>query len=226
MLLVRLFWICTKKDFLMANVIIPTFLDLTYTKPLNLDITNKCPLECPACMRQSIWYDQNRKLFVEMTIDDFKKILKSFSWIEFSGQQSDPTAHSQFHEFLSLSYNHKLDIHTAASHRKKDFYKEAYERTGLDTSWIFGLDGLPEESHKHRINQDGIHIYEMMKLGVEMGCNIVWQYIVFNYNQDHIEQAKQMAKDNGIEFKLSLSSRWGGGELDIDYLKPRKEYCA
>ena len=210
----------------MPDIVIPTFSDSYLRKPINLDITNKCPLQCPACHRQLKRYVRLRHYYFEMSVEDFKKILKTFSWIEFSGQQSDPTAHSQFHEFLSLSYNHKLDIHTAASHRKKDFYKEAYERTGLDTSWIFGLDGLPEESHKHRINQDGIHIYEMMKLGVEMGCNIVWQYIVFNYNQDHIEQAKQMAKDNGIEFKLSLSSRWGGGNLDIDYLKPRKEYCA
>ena len=89
-------------------------------------------------------------------------------------------------------------------------------------SQIFGLDGLPEESHKHRINQNGVFIYEMMKLGVKIGCNIVWQYIVFNYNQDHIEQARQMAKDEGIEFKLSFSSRWNG----MENYKPKDEYCA
>jgi len=157
-----------------------------------------------------------------MSTDDFKKILKVFPWVEFSGQQSDPTGHSQLLEFITLAYSHKLDIHTAASHRKKDFYEEAYERTGLDTSWIFGLDGLPEESHKYRINQDGVFIYEMMKLGAEMGCNMVWQYIVFNYNQDHIEQARQMAKDDGIEFKLSFSARWIG----MGNYRPKDEYCA
>ena len=89
------------------------------------------------------------------------------------------------------------------------------------------MDGLPEESHKYRIHQDGEHIYNMMKLGVEMGCNIIWQYIVFNYNQDHIEQARQMAKDDGIEFKLSLSSRWDKGtDVPVLHLKPRDEFCA
>ena len=64
----------------------------------------------------------------------------------------------------------------------------------------------------------------MMKLGAEVGCNIVWQYIVFNYNQDHIEQARQMAKDDGLEFKLSFSSRWEWN--DMEKYKPREEYCA
>ena len=26
-----------------------------------------------------------------------------------------------------------------------------------------------------------------MKMGAEMGCKIKWQYIVFNYNEKHIE---------------------------------------
>ena len=84
----------------MDDIIIPTYSDNFYKKPLNLDITNKCPLECPACHRQSIWYNANRHRFIEMTIEDFKKILETFSYIEFSGQQSDPTAHSDFLEFL------------------------------------------------------------------------------------------------------------------------------
>ena len=193
-----------------------------------MDITNKCPLECPACLRQSMTYKSSRHAYEEMSTDDFKKILKVFPWVEFSGQQSDPTGHSQLHEFITLAYSYKLDIHTASSHRKKDFYEEAYERTGFDTSWIFGLDGLPEESHKYRIHQDGVFIYEMMKLGAEMGCNIVWQYIVFNYNQDHIEQARQMAKDDGIEFKLSFSARWEttAPEHGMENYKPRNEYSA
>ena len=207
----------------MPDIVIPTFSDSYLRKPINLDITNKCPLQCPACHRQLKRYVHLRYNYFEMSVEDFKKILKTFSWIEFSGQQSDPTTHSQFHEFLSLSYNHKLDIHTAASHRKKDFYKEAYERTGLDTSWIFGLDGLPEESHKHRINQDGEHLFEMMKLGRKMNVNIVWQYIVFKYNQNDIDTAKKIAIDNNIEFKLSYSSRWSG---EMSKLKPDEKYCA
>ena len=34
--------------------------------------------------------------------------------------------------------------------------------------WYFALDGLPEESHKYRINQDGRQVWEVMKMGAEI----------------------------------------------------------
>ena len=57
---------------------------------------------------------------------------------------------------------------------------------------------LPEESHKYRINQDGRQVWEVMKMGAEMGCKIKWQYIVFNYNEKHIEAARRMAVNTNI----------------------------
>jgi MoaA/NifB/PqqE/SkfB family radical SAM enzyme len=205
------------------KIYIPTFDTEYYNIPINLDIGNRCPLQCPACYRQTQEYD--RHSFNDMSVEDLQKFVDSkFTHIEFSGQQSDPMAHPNILEFISICYNKKLTIHTAASHRKKDFYEEAFNRCGMCTSWIFGLDGLPEESHKYRINQNGVHLYEMMKLGVSMGVDIKWQYIVFKYNQDHIEQAQKMAEDEGIEFQLALSDRWNNNEL-IKF-KPREEYCA
>ena len=206
----------------------PTMQNSFIKKPVNLDISHRCPLKCPSCQRQSGWYNRHRHLFNDMSVEDLQKFIDSgFTYLEFSGQQSDPMAHPNILEFISLCYSIKLDIHTATSHRKKDFYEKAFDRSGMKTKWIFGLDGLPEESHKHRINQDGVHLYEMMKLGARMGINVIWQYIVFNYNQDHIEQAKKMSVDDGIEFKLSFSDRWATNtDIPLTHLKPRDEYCA
>ena len=47
-----------------------------------------------------------------------------------------------------------------------------------------------------------------MKIGVKMGLIIRWQYIVFNYNENNIEEARQLAKDNGIQFAVIYSGRW------------------
>ena len=49
-----------------------------------------------------------------------------------------------------------------------------------------------------------------MKLGASKGMQIVWQYIVFKYNEDHIKESKQLAEDNDIIFELNISSRWDG----------------
>ena len=64
----------------------------------------------------------------------------------------------------------------------------------------FGLDGLPKESHKYRVNQDGEKIYDIMKMGVDMKMDIVWQYLVFDYNKEHIEEARRLS--NGMTFSV------------------------
>ena len=115
-----------------------------------------------------------------------------------------------------------LEIVTIHPGKNKEFYKEAFNRSGKRVTWIFGLDGLPEDSYKYRVNQDGVHLFEMMKMGSKMGVNIVWQYIVFKYNQNNIEQSKQMAKDYNMEFRLSKSSRWQGRMI---HMKPEEFYC-
>ena len=200
---------------------IPTLDDRIYTKPINLDITNKCTLQCPTCPRQASWYD--KKLYNDLSIEDLKKISETFYYIEFCGFQSDPIFHPKFIDFVFMLNYNKLDIHTAASHKKKQFYEDAFSVSSERTTWVFGLDGLPKDSHKHRINQDGEHIFEMMKLGRKMNVNIVWQYIDFKYNQNDIDTARKNAIDNDIEFKLSYSSRWGE---EMSKLKPDEKYCA
>ena len=36
----------------------------------------------------------------------------------------------------------------------------------------------------------------------------MWQYIVFNYNENDIETCKQMARDIGVDFYVMKSGRW------------------
>ena len=50
---------------------------------------------------------------------------------------------------------------------------------------------------------------------------VKWQYIVFNYNENNIEEARQMAKDNNLVFEVQKSSRF----WEDDPLMPKnKEY--
>ena len=150
-----------------------------------------------------------------ISMDDFKKILAYYEKLNFCGSISDPVMHPQFIDFLALSKNHSVKVSSAVSQRPLNWYHEAFSRN-LDAVWHFGLDGLPEESHKYRVNQDGERLFEVMKIAVSLGIKTYWQYIVFKYNQDHIEEARKMAKDNGMIFKEQHSSRW----TDNDEYKP------
>ena len=57
--------------------------------------------------------------------------------------------------------------------------------------------------------------------GVKAGNYICWQYIVFSYNENDIDEARKMAEDNGIDFLLLESSRW---YTEDDPLKPTKHF--
>ena len=187
---------------------------------INLDITHRCTLQCQRCNR-AIFAARGQKVPGEdMTMENFKKVIDYFEEVYFCGQISDPIFHPQFIEFLKLLKGRKTVIHTAASHKKEEWYRKAFE-ANTDAYWTFGIDGLPKDSHKYRINQDGEHLFKMACMAAKIVDKVKWQYIVFNYNENNIEEARQMAKDNNLIFEVQKSSRFWEG----DHLMPKnKEY--
>ena len=194
---------------------------------INLDITHRCTLQCQRCNR-AIFAARGLKVPGEdMTMENFKKIIDYFEEVYFCGQISDPIFHPQFIEFLKLLKGRKTVIHTAASHKKEEWYRKAFE-ANTDAYWTFGIDGLPEDSHKYRKNQDGEHLFKMACIASKMGLSVKWQYLIFSYNENDIEEARQLAKDNNIILELQKSSRfWEGDPLmpkNKEYYIERKGY--
>ena len=194
---------------------------------INLDITHRCTLQCQRCNR-AIFAARGQKVPGEdMTMNNFKKVIDYFEEIYFCGQISDPIFHPKFIDFLKLLKGRKTVVHTAASHKPEKWYKEAFE-ANTDAYWTFGIDGLPKDSHKYRINQDGEKIFKMACLAAKIVDKVKWQYIVFSYNENNIEEARQMAKDNNIIFEVQKSSRfWEGDPLmpkNKEYYIERKGY--
>jgi len=197
-----------------------------FSRGVNIDISNKCILQCPACDRQT-----NRSMVhkaKDITLENYEKLLDTFPKIIMCGQISDPIYHPKFLELLKMSKKLKLlDISTNGSGKKEKWWEEAFN-IGIEnknTEWRFALDGLPSESHIYRINQKGEQVWEMMKMGREMGANITWQYIPFLYNENHVDEALQLAKEYGMKFLLKISSRHPEGmkpskkELRIDRIR-------
>ena len=194
---------------------------------INLDITHRCTLQCQRCNR-AVFAARGQKVPGEdMTMENFKKVIDYFEEVYFCGQISDPIFHPQFIEFLKLLKGRKTVIHTAASHKKEEWYRKAFE-ANTDAYWTFGIDGLPKDSHKYRINQDGEHLFKMACMAAKIVDKVKWQYIVFNYNENNIEEARQMAKDNNLIFEVQKSSRfWEGDHLmpkNKKYYIKRKSY--
>lgn len=181
-------------------------------RQINLDISNKCGLACPACDRQSLIRNKQKISGSDITLESMSKIVIYFDHIIFCGQVSDPTHHDQFKDILKmcLKKNKKVTVNVASTFRDMKFFTSCFLLSrGKNIEWRFAIDGLPKDSHKYRINQDGEKLYEIMKKGSKLGVQCTWQYIVFNYNENDIEHCMNMAKDINVKFNKIISSRWG-----------------
>ncbi len=188
---------------------------------INLDISNRCTLECGRCMRQW-WTHQGKKVpGRDMTMSEYVKIVSYFDSINFCGNVSDPVMNPEFTNFLKLNrdLNISTEVHNAATGRKLSWYQEAFD-ANPDARWIFGLDGKPEDSHKYRVNQSGQALYEAMVLAHDRGIDTTWRMITFSYNEADIEHCRAEALRLGIKYEQVISSRF----YENDELKPQKNY--
>ena len=194
-------------------------------KGINIDISNRCPLECMRCQRQTNFTLEGRKVYGrDATMDEIRKLSDYFSSFNFCGQLSDPVHHPKFIEILDYLYKKdiQVEIHNAASQKSKEYYIKCFKANPW-AQWWFGIDGLPEESNMYRINQDGEKLYRvMLEAKKHLKQTPSWQFIVFSYNEHNLEKAKKMAVDEGLMFIVLHSSRWMGED---DPLRPKeKEY--
>ena len=192
-------------------------------RSLNIDLSHRCSLECPRCQRQRQWRDQGKKVpGRDLTLSEIDKLSNFFNDFVFCGQLSDPIHHPQFDKILEMLAKKRINcrVHNASSFKPIDFFIKCF-KIHPAARWIFGIDGLPEESHKYRINQDGKKLFKvMLEAKKYLSFTPTWQMIVFSYNEKSIEKCKKMAADHGLGFLLTQSSRWVS---DDDPYKPSRK---
>lgn len=192
-------------------------------KGINIDISNRCPLECMRCQRQTNFTLEGRKVYGrDATMDEIRKLSDYFSSFNFCGQLSDPVHHPKFIEILDYLYKKDIQVtvHNASSQKPMKWYIKAFQAHPR-AKWIFAIDGLPEESNMYRINQDGEKLYRvMLEAKKHLKQTPSWQFIVFSYNEHNLEKAKKMAVDEGLMFIVLHSSRWMGED---DPLRPKEK---
>ena len=182
---------------------------MNQSKQVNVSLGTRCTLACSKCRRTMFEVAGIPIDGGDLPFEDFKKLASHFDDLIMCGGVGDPVFHPQFIEMLKYAKENgnRISVSNAASHRPAHWYMDAF-RANLEATWIFGIDGLPVNSHKYRTNQDGVKLFEMAQLARGMGITTVWQFIIFKYNENDIEAAERLAKHYGIEFKLWKSDRW------------------
>jgi len=180
----------------------------------NIDSSHRCILKCPQCLRQKKEGAPRIKRAYDLETKDFKKIIDYYQHcITFCGQISDPIYNPNFLSFLKEldGSGRGVRIATCGQSIKKthtrEWWEEAFTYGMNENAWYFGVDGIDEKSELYRIGSNFKEVWETMRLGKSMGVAIVWQFIIFGYNEHEIEIAKQMAIDEGFTLLLIKTNR-------------------
>ena len=181
----------------------------------NMDLSHRCILRCPQCLRQKVEGLPRIKRSFDIGKPEFRKILNYYeNQITFCGQISDPIYHPDFLAFLEMmnGLGKGLRVATNGTNDKSGnmdnkWWDKAYSYGLGENCWVFGVDGLDEKSELYRIGSNFKQVWETMKMGVQAGHPIVWQFIIFGYNEHEIEQAKEIAHKEGITLLLIKTNR-------------------
>ena len=194
---------------------------------IHLEPTNICTLKCPGCSRTR-FINQWAQHWKNHSID--KQVLLKFLDIDLSGvtislcgNYGDPIYHP---DLAGLIHNLKnqgavISIVTNGGHRKQSWWQELVQELSSNDSVTFSIDGIPANFTQYRINGDWKTTQDAIEVCAEAACNTVWKFIPFSYNENNIEQARQLSQDLGMDqFQISRSSRFDEQTM---HFKPSKE---
>lgn len=199
----------------------------TLLSSVNIDITYRCQLACPMCSRQSEAPEYSGGSHI--SIEDMEKIYLAFKRVSFCGNLSDPIYHPNFISLLEVGkkYNVGMNIHTTAHGKSNEWWNELIStmKGYKNITFIVGLDGMPKDSHIHRVNQDGEAVFKNMVMLREAGFKVIWQYIVFRYNENDMDKAKELSKIHDLSIDFVASGRWKFNDFETKYehLIPTKD---
>ena len=190
----------------------------------NIEPTNICTLKCPGCSRTQFinqWPNrwQNHSLDIDNLLNFLDVDLTGKS-ILLCGNYGDPIYHPDFINFVKKFKDRNADISivTNGSHKKDTWWQELVECLSENDRIVFSIDGTPENFTEYRINADWSSIKTAIDVCVRSPVSTVWKYIPFSYNQDNIDEVKELSKQLGMDdFQLLFSDRF---DEKTNYLKP------
>lgn len=188
-----------------------------------LEITDRCNLACPRCSRTELLEKfPNVKLNHDLDLEAFgtfiAPVLDEIKIFEFKGTMGEPIFHPKFLDWVSWAKaaGKRVFIHTNGQ-AGKSLWKKLSALLDKDDKVILGIDGMPHDFMKYRVNAKWKNLEAAIE-ALKGKTHLVWQFIVFSYNEHEINDAKQLSSSLGIdEFQVIHSPKWREGS---DWLKP------
>ena len=188
-------------------------------RQVHLEITQKCQAACSMCDRNINGGALNPHLKLdELKLEDIKKIfspafIKQLKALQMCGNHGDPIIAEDTLEVLQYFRKHNptmwLSMNTNAGARDDIWWYTLAETLGENGRIIFSVDGLEDTNHLYRQNVQWKIVERSFHAFIEGGGKARWDFLVFDFNEHQIEEARATAERWGVEeFVVKKSSRF------------------
>lgn len=180
-----------------------------HIKSLELEISSRCPIQCPACPRQFQSQQRARWDNGDIPLAVLRDIVENSEFDSYilCGAYGDALYHSKIVEVVKILNNSgkRYMIETNGSYRSNQIWQKLaeldYDRSR--NTWRFSIDGLEDTNHIYRVNSN----WSTIEAGIKTLLNIPegrrprleWKYLEFPYNQHQTEAARRLARQWGMD---------------------------
>ena len=182
---------------------------------VDIELTSFCNIKCKGCFR--VLSDHADKILNKTYLDldvikeRFKKeMFPNMKIINFCGSVDEPTSHPDFFGIIEhfADWGAHINIATNGSIRTTDWWTRLAKALPKSHRVTWGIDGSDETSEIYREGSSFKKVQANYRAFNGAGGQSNWQFIVFEHNEHQLEEAKQLAKDEGFkDFKTIISHR-------------------
>ena len=196
-----------------------TAFDFDAIDEYQIEVTTYCNAACPQCPRNNNGSGINPYLTLEhlprSVIDRAfdAELCNRLRQVFFCGSYGDPIMHPEFLDILR-DFRRKcptlwLYLHTNGGVHSTEYWQEMAKIIGGYGQVDFNIDGLGSTNQLYRRNTDFHKIINNATAFISAGGRAVWNFIVFEHNQDQVDQAKELSEKIGFrEFKHRATGRF------------------
>lgn len=191
-------------------------------KRFHVEPTNICTLKCAACARTKFinqwpqhWRNHSLDVehllkFLDINLDDKAMLL--------CGNYGDPIYHPDFINFVKRlkENNVTLSIVTNGSYKTQTWWEELTKILTKKDEITFSIDGIPDNFKQYRQNANWESIETALTVVGKSDVASEWKYIPFKFNENNIDQAKELSLKFGIDtFVVDPSDRYDDSTIDL-----------
>jgi MoaA/NifB/PqqE/SkfB family radical SAM enzyme len=184
---------------------------------IELELTTRCNASCPMCVRNYYGGKTWPTLpIVDLDINVIKKslssIISSLKHVKLCGTYGDPCVYPDLIELVEWIKNNsdcEITINTNGSVRSVQWWKMLAQTLGSQGRVFFGIDGLEDTHHLHRVGTDYKKIIKNLTAFNQAGGKSVWSFLIFKHNQHQVGEAKKLSQELKCEhFAVKSTSRF------------------